>query len=304
MDNIIGIRIVRTVLLVAAAALLVVYVLISFMIARGVTQADRYSQEAHPIDYGLGYEDVEFHSRHGGLMLSGWYLPGHSGSPHIIFVHGMGSVRSGDHAVELASRLADFDFNVLMFDLRGHGSSNGDKVSGGYFERWDVLGAFDYLLERGVDPGRIGLMGFSMGAAASIFAATEEPRINAVAVDSIFANASDLIAREAARKTAIPGWLTPMFTPASKLMAKGIYGIDIGALIPERAVSKLDYPVMLIHGIADERVPWQQGQRVAAASKEGSSIWLVPRVKHLDAFLEHPEEYVRKVSAYFDRRFR
>ena len=95
-----------------------------------------------------------------------------------------------------------------------------------------------------------------------------------------------------------------MFTPASKLMAKGIYGIDIGALIPERAVSKLDNPVMMIHGIADERVPWQQGQRVAAASKEGSSIWLVPRVKHLDAFLEHPEEYVRKVSAYFDRRFR
>ena len=129
-------------------------------------------------------------------------------------------------------------------------------------------------------------------------------RINAVAVDSTFANASDLIAREAARKTAIPGWLTPIFMPASKLMANGIYGIDIGALVPERAVSKLDYPVLVIHGIADERVPWQQGQRVAAAAKEGSSIWLVPRVKHVDAFLEHPEEYVRKVSGYFDRQLR
>ncbi len=304
MVNILGTRIVRTVLPLAAAGLLVIYGVISFMIARGVTQADRYSQEAQPSDYGLEYEDVEFPSRQGGLILSGWYLSEDSGSPHIIFVHGIGSVRSGDQAVELASRLMDFDFNVLMFDLRGHGSSSGDRVSGGYFERWDVLGAFDYLLEQGVDPGRIGLMGFSMGAAASILAAAEESRINAVAVDSTFANASDLIAREAARKTAIPGWLTPIFMPASKLMANGIYGIDIGALVPERAVSKLDYPVLVIHGIADERVPWQQGQRVAAAAKEGSSIWLVPRVKHVDAFLEHPEEYVRKVSGYFDRQFR
>ena len=204
MDNIIGTRIVRTVLPVAVAGLLVIYGVISFMIARGVTQADRYSQEAQPSDYGLEYEDVEFPSRQGGLILSGWYLSEDSGSPHIIFVHGIGSVRSGDHSVELASRLVDFDFNVLMFDLRGHGSSSGDKVSGGYFERWDVLGAFDYLLELGIDSHRIGLIGFSMGASASILAAADEPRINAVAVDSAFADASDLIAREAARATPSP----------------------------------------------------------------------------------------------------
>ena len=87
-------------------------------------------------------------------------------------------------------------------------------------------------------------------------------------------------------------------------MAKGIYGIDIGALAPERAVTQLDYPVLVIHGIADERVPWQQGQRVVVAAKEGTSIWLVPGSDHVDAFLVQPDEYVRKVSAYFDQQFR
>ncbi len=304
MLNILKRRRVRTALPVASLFLLVIYGLVSFMIARGVTQADRDPQEAHPSDYGLAFEEVEFPSQHDGLMLSGWYLPGDASAPHLIFVHGIGSVRSGDNAVELASRLVELGFNVLMFDLRGHGSSEGDKVSGGYFERWDVLGAFDYLLNRGVDPERTGLMGFSMGAATSILAAAEEPRITAVAADSPFANASDLIAREAARKTPIPAWLTPIFIPAAKLMANGIYGIDIGALVPERAVSRLDYPVLVIHGIADERIPWQQGQRVAAAAKEGSAIWLVPGVDHVDAFLTHPDEYVDRVSGYFDSRLR
>ena len=287
-----------------ALVAVILYLLVSFLIAQGVTKADRDPQEDHPSNYNLEFEYVEFLSRRGDVLLSGWYLPGDSSSPHLIFVHGIGSVRSGDNAVELAARMVELGYNVLMFDLRGHGSSGGDKVSGGYFERWDVLGAFDYLVDRGIGPDRTGLMGFSMGAATSILAAAEEPRITALVADSPFANASDLIAREAARTTPIPGWLTPIFMPAAKLMARGIYGIDIGALVPEKAVADLGYPVLVIHGIADELIPWKQGQRVASAAEAGSSIWLVPGVDHVDAFLTHPDEYVRRVSEYFDSRFK
>ena len=131
-------------------ALVVCYGLVSFLIAQGVTKADRDPQEDHPSNYSLVFEDVEFHSLVDEILLSGWYLPVEDSSRHLIFVHGIGSTRSADNMVELAARMVDQGYNVLMFDLRGHGSSEGDKVSGGFFERWDVLGAFDYLLERGV----------------------------------------------------------------------------------------------------------------------------------------------------------
>lgn len=300
----------RSVRLAATGGLVVIvilYGLVSFLIAQGVTKADRDPQEDHPANYGLAFDNVEFSSRRGDVMLSGWYLPGEDSSPHLIFVHGIGSVRSGHNAVELAARMVALGYNVLMFDLRGHGSSEGDKVSGGYFERWDVLGAFDYLVERGVDhsgAGRIGLIGFSMGAATSILAAAEEPGIMAVVADSPYADASDLIAREAARKTPFPLWSMPVFIPTTKLMAKAIYGIDIGALVPEQAVAGLGYPILVIHGTADERIPWEQGQRVANAAGEGSPLWLVPDVDHVDAFLTHPDEYVERVSEYFGSRFR
>ena len=297
----------RSVRLAAAgflALIVVLYGLVSFLIAQGVTKADRDPQEDHPTNYGLVFDDVEFLSRRKDVSLSGWYVPGQDSSPHLIFVHGIGSVRSGDNAVELAARMVDLGYNVLLFDLRGHGSSGGDKVSGGFFEKLDVLGAFDYLVERGVDPSRIGLMGFSMGAATSIMAAAEEPRITAVAADSPFADASDLIAREAARKTPFPEWMMPIFIPTTKLMAKQIYGIDIGSLVPEKSVAELGYPVIVIHGLADDRIPWEHGQRVASAAYEGSSLWLVPGVDHVDAFLTHPDEYVARVSEYFGSRFR
>ena len=300
-------RKVRVVLPVALVVLAVLYGLVSFLIAQGVTKADRDPQEDHPSNYGLAFEDVEFPSQRGDVMLSGWYLPGDESSPHLIFVHGLSSERSGDNAVELAARMVEHGYNVLLFDLRGHGSSGGDKVSGGYFERWDVLGAFNYLVGRGVDPGRtghIGLMGFSMGAATSIMAAAEEPRITAVVADSPYADASDLIAREAARKTPFPLWLMPIFIPTTKLMAKGIYGIDIGALVPEEAVTRLDYPILIIHGTDDQRIPLEHGERVVEAAKAGSIIWRAPGVDHVDAFLTYPDEYVDRVTEYFGSRFR
>ena len=289
--------------LVVAVFIVAAYGLVSFLIAQGVTKADRDPQEDHPSNYGLEFEDVEFLSRRGDFNLSGWYLPAGPG-PNLIFVHGIGGVRSGDNAVDLAARMVGQGYNVLMFDLRGHGSSEGDKVSGGYFERWDVWGAVDYLMERGVDPASIGLMGFSMGAATSILAAAGEPKITAVAVDSPYANASDLISQESARKTPFPEWLIPVFIPTAKLMANGFYGIDLGELVPERAVAGLTYPIAVIHGTADERIPWEHGQRVADAAPEGSTLWLVPDVDHVDAFLTHPDEYARRVTEYFDSRLR
>lgn len=298
-------RIRKVVVVVLLVVLLIVYGLISFLIAQGVTSADRNVQEDHPSNYGLVFEDVEFGSRDGEVSLSGWYLPGDVLVPHLIFVHGNGSVRSGDNAVDIASRLVGRGYNILLFDMRGRGSSEGDTASGGYFERRDVLGAFDYLVnERGASPLRVGLVGFSLGAATAIMAAAVEPGFAAVVADSPFADAADMVTEEAARKSLVPRWLVPIFVPTSKLMADLIYRINIGELVPERDVEKLDYPVLVIHGEADGRVPIEQAERVAAAGQPGTFLWRVPRVDHVDAFKTHPEEYTDRVTAYLDELLR
>ena len=60
----------------------------------------------------------------------------------------------------IASWLVKHGYNVLMFDIRGHGESEGSKISGGYYEKRDLLGAVEYVKGRGFE--RIGVLGFSM----------------------------------------------------------------------------------------------------------------------------------------------
>jgi len=284
---------------IVVVLVLVIYGLISFKIASGITSYERRPQEDDPTAYALQFEEVEFVSRTGDVTLSGWYIPGDSQGPTLIFVHGIGSVRSGNNAVDLASRVVAQGFSVLMFDLRGHGSSGGEAISAGYFERQDVLGAFDFMVEQGIPSEHIGILGFSMGASTAVLAAVEEPAICALVVDSPYARASDLVAQETARKTVFPESTTPIFLPGVTLMTRIFYGFDIGALAPEEAVKLLPYPIMVIHGMADSRIPVDHGVRVHKAAHSESSIWLVPEVGHVDAFLTYPEEYVERLVDYF-----
>ena len=289
---------------VSVGILLVVtaYFGISYLVATGITKAERKEQEDHPSAYGLRYEEVEFLSREEDVNLKGWYLSGKREMPALIFVHGIGSVRTGDNAMELAARLIYLGYNVLLFDLRAHGTSGGDKVSGGIHEQQDVLGAFDYLMSRGISSETIGILGFSMGAATSLLSVLQEPEIQALVADSPYADVSELISQETVRKTPFPGWLVPAFIPTAKLIADKLYGIDVSILVPEQAVTRISYPILVIHGIEDTRIPFDHGVRVYEASSQESKIWLVPGVDHVDAFLTYPDEYVERVDDYLKSR--
>ena len=168
-----------------------------------------------------------------------------------------------------------------------------------------MLGAYDFLVEeRGASAGEVGLLGYSMGGVTSILAAVEEPGIAAIVADSPFAAATDLIVQEASRKTPFPGWLIPAFIPVTSLMANAVYGIDIGALNAEKAVVELNYPLLIIHGEEDERVPIDHGERVAAAAPEGTIFWSTDAPGHVESFAEYPDEYFRQVNEYFDSRLK
>ena len=287
---------------VLAVLMAAAYLTLSYFVAFGVTRAERNEQDGHPTDYGLEYEDVEFQSRKGDVTLQGWHLPATDDGPSVIFVHGISSTRSGDEAVEIAAHLVNDGFDVLLFDLRAHGSSGGDKITGGINEAEDVLGAYDYLLSRGASPVRIGVLGMSMGAGTSVLAVAEEPGIRGLVVDSPYADVSELVAYEIGRKTPIPEWVAPVFVPGASLFADMLFGVDLDKLVPEEAVESIGFPILVIHGDSDTRIPTEHGLRVHEAAYLGSEIWVVPGVDHLDAFKTFPDDYLDRVVPYFRAR--
>ena len=285
-----------------AALLVVIYFGVSCVIASQVATSEHHEQVGFPEEYGLRYEEVEFTSRTDDLTLRGWYIESEHRGPTLVFVHGIDGVRSGNNAVQLASMMMDRGFDVLMFDLRGHGSSDGDRVSGGDHERQDVLAAFDFLEERGVPLSDVGVLGFSMGAGTAALALAEAPSVDALVLDSPYANVSDLISQEIENRSVLPGWSAPLFVPGAKLAARLVFDIDIDALAPESIVANFDYPVLIIHGVADTRVPVEHGIRVHMASHADSELWLLEGIDHVDAFQTYPEEYTERVASYFQER--
>ena len=139
-----------------------------------------------------------------GVEIAGWFIPSGESRRAIVLVHGKDANRTreldrdlGDDVPgefpDLAAALSGRGFAVLMIDLRGHGQSGPARFGFGRTERLDVLGAVDWLVARGFRPGRIGVLGISMGAATGIGAASEDDRIGALVADSSFAEAAPLL---------------------------------------------------------------------------------------------------------------
>lgn len=83
--------------------------------------------------------------------------------PAILFVHGWTADKTG--TFQYAEALANDGFICFLFDMRGHGMSEGDRNALTYKDFFDdVITAYDRLLEiEGVDPENISAVGSSFG---------------------------------------------------------------------------------------------------------------------------------------------
>jgi hypothetical protein len=120
----------------------------------------------------------------------GWLLSSGKSSPAIILSHGYGSNRS--ELITLAFELWKVGYNVLVYDLRGHGESPVKWSGLGTYEKDDLLSAIKFLRSKRTDSGdelldgRVGLFGVELGGYISLIASSEDPAIKAVAVDSVY----------------------------------------------------------------------------------------------------------------------
>jgi len=273
---------------------------ISRLMVRSLTKAKRVQIKDNPSRLGLSYEDVSFPAARDGVLLRGWYVMSGDSDRCIVMAHGDGYHRADPTIgmLDIARGLTEHGYNVLMFDLRGHGESGEGRLTGGYYERRDVLGAISYIKGRGILSRHIGLLGFSMGAAASLLAAAEDAELPASVSDSCWADLMDLIKSEVARHPYMPKFLTSVIPR----MAKILYEVDVEEIKPLQAVNKIaPRPIFFIHGEADRRVPVENARRLYQTNKSHSNmLWIVPNAGHARAYKTRPEEYIDRVTAFFD----
>ncbi len=241
-----------------------------------------------PGQYGVEYHPVEFKAADGTALFA-WFLPAR-GEPRasVLYLHG-NAENISTHFANVAWMPAA-GFNVLAFDYRGYGGSQGSPTLEGV--QLDVDAAMRTLLARpDVDPERIIIFGQSLGGALAIhYAAHSDYRANvrAIVVDSAFSDYRRIVKDKAASffLTWPFQWLLPQTVDN-----------DFSPVASVRAVSPI--PLLFIHGERDSIVPVAHSQRLYARAAEPKEIWLVPDAGHIQAV---KQKDIRKRLAEFLRR--
>ncbi|MEI7555675.1 alpha/beta fold hydrolase [Candidatus Chlorohelix sp.] len=250
-----------------------------------------------PAILGLEFEEFTFLTRD-KLKLQGWFIPAENSKATIIIAHGYAGSKVPD--IQHAEWLRQGGYNVFMFDFRGHGRSEGSNgTSMAYIERIDLHAAVDWLLNRG--ERRIGVIGFSMGAAAAIIAAAENPHIAAVVADSPFSELWRSITTEINRQFKLPESLATFLAKYAYAQMAMHHRFLAKKSHPSSFVRRIaPRPLFLIHGGSDTLTPLENSRILYALAKEPKTLWIDPESGHVEIFGRIPKEYKKRALAFFD----
>jgi pimeloyl-ACP methyl ester carboxylesterase len=278
-----------------------VYLAIGAYAASEVTKiGDHYQYTDTPATFGLDYEEVTFTPRGDDFQLAAWYIPNHESSRVIILAHGRDASKQNaisGKIVKLSAALYEAGFAVLSIDMRGHGESDGPQnYSFGVFERNDVLGAIDFLTAKGFKKSSIGILGISMGGAATMGAVAEEPGIGALVLESTLADLNPLIEEQWENESGMPMFVLP----AVFVMTRLIHGYDLKDVIPvEDLKTYAPGPVLVLHCTSDELVPMWHPQTLSEAVP-GAQSASFDNCDHAELYRDYPEKYEALVIPFFD----
>jgi pimeloyl-ACP methyl ester carboxylesterase len=208
--------------------------------------------------------DVESLTRSDGATIA--YRRRAGATPGIVFLGGFRSNMAGAKALFLEGYCRRHDRAFVRFDYFGHGESSGDFADG-TIGRWrdDALAVIDSLTE-----GKQILIGSSMGGWIMVLAALARPeRVQALigiaaapdfTADLLPRRLSKAQLREIEEKGRV--MLPSDYDPAGYLYTRAL--IDDGNRnLVLRGEIALTCPVRLLHGMADQSVPWRQSLRLA-----------------------------------------
>jgi alpha-beta hydrolase superfamily lysophospholipase len=235
-----------------------------------------------------------------GVLLRGWKVRAAKPTGDwVLVLHGVADNRLG--VLEHARILLMAGYSVVMMDARAHGNSEGPMATYGWLERFDVRAIVD-ALEAAEHPRHLFALGESMGAGIALQSAAIDRRIEAVVAEAPFASLREASYDYAGlRRSPLLG--KTLFAPGTWTMiyrAERLAGLAAWEVSPEKAVAARAYPVLLICDAEDVALPCRHTQRIYDAARGPKQMWIVPGASHTAALGFQPDEFRRRVLAFYD----
>jgi uncharacterized protein len=207
-----------------------------------------------------------------GVVVHAIELPAPPGARTLVHFHN--NRETVESAASFARALHERGLGVLLVEYRGYGASAGGAPSEEGLYR-DAEAALDMLAARGIGPDRVILSGASLGTGVA--------------------------AEMARRGRGARLVLVSPYTSIADLVTTAVLGAPIGFLLADRfdtleKASAIRVPTLVIHGDADEIVPFAMGQRVAGSIVK-AELLRVRRGRHGDLFVREGRRLFDAIAA-------
>ncbi|QBD83067.1 alpha/beta fold hydrolase [Ktedonosporobacter rubrisoli] len=263
-----------------------------------------------------------------GTMLRGDFWAQPRVAPTIVLCHGYRISRS--HLRPVAALEYSRGYNILLFDLRGHGDSDSVMTSGGNVEVHDLEAAIVVARSQPETlAGKIIIHGFSMGAAIALLTPPQPEHVAAIIADSPFARSDEVLRRLVhfimVRESS--GWIPALhwlrcFFPALIWTTFVMCVIDFRLRFGYNFVARPDssfkrwntyaktalqqraIPILLIHSAGDPLIPIEHALQIAAEARVYGvplETYFVAASSHCGAYGYDPYQYSKVLQRFLAR---
>ena len=235
-----------------------------------------------------------------GLRLHAHYLPAESAERFVVMVHGYRGSSFGSVA-SIAKFLHENHCNILIIDQRCCGESEGDYITYGAREQYDILEWLGRVSEENTESLPVYLYGQSMGATTVLLSAGHSlpAQVRGLIADCGFHSMKQQL------RDIASGWFHLHWIELLLLRVDLFCRIFAGFAMKETdttvALSKNKTPVLFFHGAEDTYV-WpkntMQNYELCEAPKE---LVIIPGARHLCCSYAAPQVYQEKIMEFMKK---
>jgi len=242
---------------------------------------------------GLKKEKV-YMTTNDGLKLEGIYIKGEPEiNKTIIVVHGI--TVGIPTSIKYMRMFLDRGWNVLMYNQRRHGASEGKYSTYGYYEKYDLDLWVNWVVNRNGEDSIIGLHGESMGAATVLQYADINKYVDFIIADCAYSDMNELMKFRIKEDIKLPSFPILKFVELkSKIRAK----FSFKDVSPINSIRYNEIPVLFIHGKNDKFVPTYMSEKMYEVKKGMKRIYLADGAVHACSIEVNKQKYEKVVFEF------
>ena len=219
----------------------------------------------------------------------------------VILLHGVTSNHKS--MLSYAYEYNKLGYNILLFDSRRHGKSEGKSVSYGYYEKNDLKAVVDYLRKEYGNKIKIGLHGVSMGSGILLsYACGVRDDCDFYIADCPYSNFKVQASNVIKKKIRMSGFLLKVIMLFTQIFIRLLFGYDISKIDIAGRIHRMENPVLFINCRDDDYIdPAMTAELFEKCGSEVKEIKWFDNGGHAGAFSNNSNGYFKAINEFLSR---